>query len=74
MSAMPKLKPVIVQMRVSAEDRARIAEVARRENRTVSAWLRNVASRALEAKQARSNKLETERGGTKGTPKRTRSG
>jgi len=51
MSNMRKLKPVIVQPRVSAEDHVRIQQAALRNNRTVSAWLRDVALRALDAQQ-----------------------
>lgn len=52
MSNMPKLKPIVMQMRVSAEDGARIRQAALRDNRTVSAWLRDVALRALDEQNA----------------------
>lgn len=38
-------------MRVSPEIKARVQAAALRENRTVSAWLRNVALRALTEKE-----------------------
>lgn len=40
-----------MQMRVSAEDGARIQRAALLDNRTVSAWLRDVALRALQTQQ-----------------------
>ena len=39
-------------MRLSAEDKTRIENAARRDNRTVSAWLRHVSLVALEADEA----------------------
>jgi len=45
-------KPIIVQMRVSAEDQRRMQMAALRDNRTISAWLRDVALRALDAQEA----------------------
>lgn len=44
-------KRSLVQMRVSPEIKARVQAAALRENRTVSAWLRNVALRALTEKE-----------------------
>lgn len=74
-SNMPKLKLIVVQMRVSAEDGARIAEAAKRDNRTVSAWLRHISRQALETEKAESirrlpNRLQKARKQQKGQARR----